>query len=499
MNLSYWVESTPETAYPPLEPGLDVDVAVVGGGITGVTTALLLQEEGLSVALLELKRLARGVTGYTTAKVTSGHGLIYAELRSRYGAETARVYAESNEAALAWMADAVAARGIDCDWERTENTVYSEDPRDVEQLRAASASAREAGLPAAFTTELPLPFPVAGAVRLENQAQFHPRKYLLALARDFEAAGGRIFERTRVLDVREGDRCTVVTDRGELTARHVVLATHLPILDRGLFFVKAHPAMSYAIAARVDEGEAPAGMHISVSQPTRSIRTTPHEGGRLLLLGGEGHKPGARDEREAYAALERTLRERFGLEDVAYRWCTHDYSPVDGLPYIGRLRPASDRILVATAFAKWGMTKGTLSALLLRDAIAGRRNAWAETYDATRVNPRRSAVALVKENAAVGIRFVGDRLRPGPAAETAERLAPGEGAVVRQGRRRLALHRGADGELRVLSARCTHLGCIVRWNPAEATWDCPCHGSRFTADGSVIEGPATADLPPETL
>ena len=498
MQPSYWVASTPDTSYAPLEPGVDVDVAVIGGGITGITTALLLQEEGLSVALVEMKRLARGVSGYTTAKVTSGHGLIYDTLRSKHGPDAARVYAESNEAALRWMAETVAARGIDCDWEPAENIVYSEDAGDVESLRAEAEAAREVGLPASFTTDVPLPFTVAGAVRLENQAQFHPRKYLLALAEHFVAAGGRVFEETRALDVREGDPCTVSTARGDLRARHVVVATHLPFLDRGLFFAKAHPSMSYAIAAPVDAAAAPPGMHISTSQPTRSIRTTPYGDRRLLILGGEGHKPGARrDTRESYEALELTLRERFGLDEVAFRWCTHDYSPVDGLPYIGALRRTTDRIFVATGFAKWGLTKGTLAAMVLRDAIVGRDNPWAETYAANRLNVRQSAVAFVKENAAVGARFVGDRLRPAQAEAAA--LAPGQGAVVRDGRRRLAVRRDEAGDLHVLSARCTHLGCIVRWNEAESSWDCPCHGSRFAADGTVVEGPAVDDLPRETL
>jgi glycine/D-amino acid oxidase-like deaminating enzyme/nitrite reductase/ring-hydroxylating ferredoxin subunit len=497
VNRSYWVESTPETVYPPLEPGLEVDVAMLGGGITGLTTALLLKEEGLSVAVVEMKRVARGVSGYTTAKLTSGHGPIYAELRSRYGADAARLYGESNEAALAWIAEAVDGRGIDCDFERTFNTVYSEDPSDVEELREEAEAARQAGLDASFTNELPLPFPIAGAVRLEGQAQFHPRKYLLALAAAVAGDGSHVFEETRAVDVREGEPCTVETLRGPLRAHHVVVATHLPFLDRGLFFVKAHPSLSYAVAAPVDAAAAPDGMHISISQPSRSIRTTPDGDGRLLIVGGEGHKPGAGDSRASYAALERTARERFGAEEVRHRWCTHDYSPVDGLPYIGTLRRSTDRIFVATAFAKWGLTKGTLAAMIIRDAIVGRRSPWADLYEANRLNVRRSAPTFVKENAAVGARFVGDRLSPGKAA--AAELAPGQGAIVRDGRRKLAVHRDEAGELHVLSARCTHLGCLVRWNEAETTWDCPCHGSRFAADGTLVEGPAVEDLPREQL
>jgi glycine/D-amino acid oxidase-like deaminating enzyme len=488
MHHSFWVESTPEPGYSPLAGDLSVDVAVLGGGITGITTALLLKEAGLTVALVEMKQLVHGVTGYTTAKLTSGHGLIYEKLRSSHGAATARVYAESNEAALAWVAETVEARGIDCDFERRANYVYSEDAGDVESLRAEARAAQEAGLPASFVAETPLPYPVAGAVRLENQAQFHPRKYLLPLAAAVDGDGSHVFERTRALGVRDGEPCVVETARGEIRARHVVLATHLPFLDRGLFFAKAHPQMSYAVAAPVDAEAAPAGMFISASQPTRSIRTAPDGDGLLLIYGGEGHKPGDdADTRRRYAALEQSLAERFGLTDVRHRWSTHDFVPVDDLPYVGRLHRGTEHVHVATGFAKWGLTKGTLAAMILRDAILGRPSPWAETYGAKRIDARHSAVAFVKENAAVGARFVGDR------------VTPGQRDVMRQGRRKLAVYRDDAGALHVRSARCTHLGCLVRWNTAETTWDCPCHGSRFAPDGTVLEGPAVRDLPAAEL
>jgi len=498
MHRSFWVESSPEPGYPPLAGDISVDVAVLGGGITGITAAFLLKEAGLTVALVEMKQLVHGVTGYTTAKLTSGHGLIYEKLRSSFGPETARVYAESNEAALAWVAETVESRGIDCDFERRANYIYSEDAADVESLRAEAKAAQEAGLPASFVDETPLSYPVAGAVRLENQAQFHPRKYLLPLAAAIDGDGSHVFERTRALDVRDGDPCVVETTRGEIRARHVVVATHLPFLDRGLFFAKAHPLMSYALAAPIDAGAAPDGMFISVSQPTRSIRTAPDGDGLLLILGGEGHKPGAdADTRKRYAALEGTLSERFGLTDVRHRWSTHDYVPVDDLPYIGPLHRGTDHIHVATGYAKWGLTKGTLAAMILRDTILGKPNAWAETYGAKRIDARHSTAAFVKENAAVGAHFVGDRLTPGQG--DADALAPGEGAVVRAGRRKLAVYRDDAGALHVRSARCTHLGCLVRWNTAETTWDCPCHGSRFAPNGTVLEGPAVRDLPEAKL
>lgn len=488
MQPSLWVASTPQTDHPPLDGEVTVDVAVLGAGITGLTAATLLKEAGKTVAVVESKRIAEGVSGYTTAKLTSGHGLIYARLRSSFGPETARAYAASNEAGLARIAAFIEERGLECDFERTENYVYSERPEDVSQLRDEAEAARAAGLDASFITDTPLPYPVAGAVRLEGQAQFHPRKYLLPLAAAIPGEGSHLFEWTRAFGVRDG---LVRTDRGLVHARDVVVATHLPFLDRGLYFAKAHPAMSYAVAAQAET--ALEGMYISSSAPRRSIRTAPDGVGRVLIVGGEGHKPGVEeDTRRPYASLECFLSERFGLENVRYRWSAHDYVPVDDLPYIGQLTRRSGHVHVATGFAKWGLTKGTLAAMMITDAILGRANPWAELYDASRIDPRRSAKAFARENLAVGARFVGDRLRPGERHP--DELGSNEGAVIRSGTRRLAVSRDEDGELHILSARCTHLGCIVRWNTAEHTWDCPCHGSRFTAEGRVTEGPATADL-----
>jgi nitrite reductase/ring-hydroxylating ferredoxin subunit len=242
-------------------------------------------------------------------------------------------------------------------------------------------------------------------------------------------------------------------------------------------------------------------MYISVDQPTRSVRSTPgKDGRRTLIVGGESHRPGEeRDPAARYRKLEAFLQERFGVAAAEWRWSTHDYTPLDRLPYIGRLRRGDERVLVATGFAKWGMTKGTLAAELLTDSILGRANEHAGLYDAHRLDVRRSASSFAKENGRVGIVFFRDRVRRRDGREAIEALAPGDGTVARVGRKQVAAYRDDDGRLHVLSARCTHLGCIVGWNGADRAWECPCHGSRFAADGTLVQGPATADLPPERL
>ena len=488
LNRSLWLEPA-ETRFPSLTDTLDVDVVVIGAGITGVTTAHLLKEAGKSVALIESSGVGYGASGYTTAKLTVGHNLVYHDLIESLGEDVASGYARSNQEAIERIEAIVRDNSIDCDLERASNYVYTEREESVGAVEREAAAARRAGIDAELTTETDLPYPVRAAVRVDDQAQFHPWKYLAGLARTVDGDGSHVLELTRATSVRSGTPCEVETASGVIRAAHVVVATQMPFLDRGLYFTRAHPLKSYAIATRVDADSAPSGMYISVDQPTRSIRSTPSDGGgRMLIVGGEGgHKPGDDpDTKSRYAKLEAFMQERFGVSGAEYHWSTHDYVPVDKLPYIGRLRRGDDRVYVATGFAKWGLTKGTLAARVLSDAILGRANEWAGLYDSTRVDLRRGATRFTKENAGVGLRFFRDRVRPRDGRKDVERLAPGEGTIARLGVKQYAVFRNDAGELGVLSARCTHLGCIVGWNAADRSWKCPCHGSRFAEDGTLV-------------
>jgi Rieske Fe-S protein len=278
----------------------------------------------------------------------------------------------------------------------------------------------------------------------------------------------------------------------------VVLATHLPILDRGFFFAKAHPTRSYAIAVALD-GPVPETMAISVEQPTRSVRSCLVDGERLLIVGGESHKPGDDpDETRHWDALEAWAREHLAVTDVVHRWSAHDYVPVDKLPYIGALSRSSSSLWTATGFRKWGMTGGTVAALLLAELIQGRDSAWAKVFDPNRITPAQSARSFVSENLDVARHFVVDRLEA-KGWDAVERLAPGHGEVVRVGGEAYAVSADDDGNLTSVSPVCTHLGCHVRWNTAERSWDCPCHGSRYSPSGGVLQGPAVRDLEPKPL
>jgi glycine/D-amino acid oxidase-like deaminating enzyme/nitrite reductase/ring-hydroxylating ferredoxin subunit len=491
---SYWLASGPAgapSAQPALEP---VDVAVLGGGIAGVTTAYLLRQAGLRVALLEARRLLGGVTGHTTAKVSAQHGLIYSDLRRRFGDDAAAGYGAGQLAALRWIGAEAARLGVDCEWAVRDSYVYTENPDQRDQLEQEASDAAALGLPASYTDRLDLPYPVAGAVRFAAQAQFHPVRWLRALARRIPGEGSYVAEGVRALDVSTGDPHVVRTERGELAARHVVVATHFPILDRGFFFARMAPVRELVVAGPLPAGRAPSAMYLSISDG-HSVRTAPYRTGQVLgIVLGEHYRPGdAPDvERRHHALAEWALR-RVGLERVAYRWSAQDNTTVDRIPYIGRYSRLGERLWVATGFGQWGMTNGTLSGLILRDLVTGRDNPWASLYDPARLAVRQSFTGFVKDNATVAEHFVVDRLQalrgPGP-----EDLAPGEAAVGTVRGRLAALRRDRDGRVTALSARCTHLGCTVAFNDDEQSWDCPCHGSRFGLDGSVLQGPATEPL-----
>jgi glycine/D-amino acid oxidase-like deaminating enzyme/nitrite reductase/ring-hydroxylating ferredoxin subunit len=472
---SLWLEAE-GPSFPRLDGDVTADVAVLGGGIAGVTAAWQLHQAGARVVLIDANRIGHGVTGHTTAKVSSQHGFKYAELRDQHGPEAAAAYGGANEAALEWIADHA---GEHSDFRRRTSYAYVTEGREraVDEARAAAS----AGLPATFVEDVPLPYEVAGAVRFDDQAEFHPLKYLYGLVRELP----EVYEHTHAVQVGEAVR----TPGGNLRAEHTIVATHFPFPDRSLAFARAHPQRSYAIVCRI-AGEPPDGMFLSADSPTRSVRAV----GDRLLVGGEGHRTGTGgDTEERYAALEAFAREHWDGQAVEHRWSSQDNVTVDGLPLVGPMTPFEEHVFVATGFAKWGMTGGTAAGLLLADFVLGRENPYADLFDPNRLNLRVAGPKLVRDNAVTGARFVADRVRH-PGRRPIEDLAPGEGDIVRLDGEKVAGYRDEDGTLHAVTPVCTHLGCQVNFNRAERSWDCPCHGSRFTVDGEVLQGPAVHRL-----
>ena len=478
---SLWMATDPPRVLPPLGEDLRTDVAVIGAGIAGITTAYLLALEGRRVVVLDDGPVGGGETGRTTAHLSSALDDRYHVLERLHGLEGARLAAASHAAAIDRIESIVAAEGIACGFRRLDGYLFVPPGEPLDVLDAEFEAARRAGLPgvrmvprapvASFDSGLSLLFP--------RQGQFHPLAYLHALVDAIERRGGRIFGGTHVTGVEAGPPAVVTTERGPgVTADYVVCATNTPIVDWLVIHSKQAPYRTFAIGARVTEA-VPAALYWDTADPYHYVRLQ----GDVLIVGGEDHKTGQQDDAyDRFAYLESWARERFPIGDVGYRWSGQVMEPVDGLGYIGRNPGDKGHVLVATGDSGQGMTHGTIAGILLTDLILGRPNPWETLYDPARKSVRNAAEYL-KENVNVAKQYL-DYVSPGEVP-SADEIRPGQGALVRQGLGKLAV--------------CPHLGCIVHWNSLEGTWDCPCHGSRFGTDGRVLNGPAAAGLERRTL
>ncbi len=491
---SLWMATAPSTDYPPLEEELSVDVVVLGGGIAGLTTALLLKEAGMTVAVTDARRVAAGVSGHTTAKVTSLHTLIYAKLIKQCGKEQARQYADANQAAIERIEQFVREKKIHCDFTRATAYTYTEQVDWMRPIEDEHEAAKSLGLPSFLTDTSELPFPIKIAVGFNNQAHFHPRKYLLALAKSIDGDGSAVLEETAALDVEAGSPCTVKTTRGIIKAKHVVVTTHQPFLIRGFYFARMRLKRSHALGVLV-RGQVPQGMYISAEPQFHSFRPQPYNDGRqMLIIGGETYRTGQEPDTAArIRRLEEYARKHFAVESIAYRWATQDNVTADGVPYIGRYSRFSKNLYVATGFGGWGMTNGTAAGMILCDLIRGKKNPWEEVYNPSRMDVTDAAPGIVKDNAIIAKEFTTKHARI-PLESDPGTLRPGEGKILRKGIKKIATYKDDRGKVHAVSATCTHMGCIVSWNNGEQSWDCPCHGSRFDVDGNVIQGPAVKSL-----
>ncbi|GLY83263.1 FAD-dependent oxidoreductase [Actinoallomurus iriomotensis] len=356
---------------------------------------------------------------------------------------------------------------------------------------------KNAGLEAAFVTETDLPFPVAGALRVEDQIQFHPRRYLVGLAEAIVANGGRVHENTRVTDLKEGEPCLLRTEHGAVVrAREVVVATLAPVFEQLRLSTRLSAIRELVVAGPIPADRDPGGMYITRELSTRSVRTAPlPDGRRLLLITGEGFAPGAGHVAERYERLIDWARKHFGATDITHRWSAQDTQTTDTLPWIGRA-PGTEHVFVATGYARSGMSHGVMTGRLIADLLTDRTPPWADLYDPSRVHPAHEATATAEDVAAIAGHYVGDRISAWSGS--VEDVPKGSGRVVTVDGRPCAVHRDEHGNLTAVSATCPHRGCVVAFNDTESTWECPCHGSRFAADGTLLNGPANRPLEPIT-
>jgi glycine/D-amino acid oxidase-like deaminating enzyme/nitrite reductase/ring-hydroxylating ferredoxin subunit len=504
--VSIWLAGDRPPSRPPISGRRHFDVAIIGGGIAGICTAYHLRESGLKVALFEAQNLAGGVTGNTTGKLTSQHDIHYRQLINIFGEAKAQQYADANQWAIQFAREAVQRHGIECDFVDEPAFIWTDSEDERKTFEEEAEACRKLGLPASVVEVADLPFRPALYLKYENQARFHPRNFLLKLAEIAEEGGIEFFENSRVIDLQEEEGLCRLTleDRivaapgmdttpaqTEVTAGYAVVATHYPIHDSGFFIAKLAPYMAYAIAVEI-EGSLPQGMYISHDEPERSIRIQPFEGKELLIIGGENHKVGQEPETgSCYTRVEGWARMHFDVKKVWFRWSTQDNYTPDGVPYIG-MSPNRKRIFIATGFKGWGMSHGMVSGKIIADQLMGRENPWTEIFSPGRMEWA-AVPEMVKENLNVAKHLIGDKLKPVPK-EAFDELQRGTAGVFQVGSERLGAYRDDQGGLHIVTTTCTHMGCQVGWNPAEKTWDCPCHGSRFLMNGAVLQGPATKDL-----
>jgi glycine/D-amino acid oxidase-like deaminating enzyme/nitrite reductase/ring-hydroxylating ferredoxin subunit len=493
MSESIWIESSGEKNFPSLRGDIDTDVAIVGGGITGVVAAYLLTRAGRRVVLIDARAPGHGETGHTTAHLTEQVDARFAAVAKQHGKDAARLAARAGRVALEQIAAIAAAEGIDCSLTEVPAFLYTDDAAELDELRQEAEAASEAGVAATFTSEVPLPFAVAGAVRLERQGQFHPLRFLHGVTRAIRAGGGTILEETRAISVDDGSPARVRTDRGTIHAHEVLVTANVPVNQRGILQTKLPAYRSYAIAAPLAAGFEPA-LFWDNEDPYHYVRTHVEGEETWLIAGGEDHRTGDETDTEKhFAALEAWTRARFTIGAVRFRWSGQIIEPPDGLPYIGR-NGFSEHVWVATGYSGQGMTFGAFAGTMLSDLVLGRGSEWKDVFDPMRLPPLESVGTYVAANIEFPLRLASDRLTSrGVEARVLEDVGEGDGKIVKLDGRKIAAAR-SDGEVHLLSPVCPHLGCDVHWNGAEGSWDCPCHGSRFSPDGRVLNGPASREL-----
>lgn len=496
---SYWIESVKneKKEFSKFEKDAKADVCIIGGGLTGLTTAYYLSKTNLKVILLEKFRLCEHASGNTTAKITSQHDLFYDYLIQSQGKEKAKQYLEANEEAIKNIENIVKDENIDCDFERADNYVYTLKKEELEKIKKEVEAVQKLGFPAEFTTNSELPFDILGAIKFPKQAKFNPCKYANGLVNAIRKKENvAIFENTKVVDLKEAENSLykIITEKGYcITAKHVVIASHYPIINApGYYFLKMYQEMSYLIGVETDKPLFN-GMYINSETPTVSFRTAKKDGKDLLLIGGMGHKTGERkDISDSYKNLEAIAKKYYPDCKIPYHWCTEDCISLDKIPYIGEFSSLMPNVYVGTGYKKWGMTTSNVAANIITDKILGKQNPYEEVFTSTRLEPVKNYKELGNLVKEVATSWTVEKLKI--SEEKLQDLKKGEGGIIELENKKVGAYKDENGKIYIVKPVCSHLGCELTWNNLEKTWDCPCHGSRFDYKGKSIYDPSVKDL-----
>lgn len=473
---------------------LKYDVVIIGGGITGISTAHRLQLSGLNCLLLEAKNLGFGTTGGTTAHLNDFFDTTFKEAIGKFGLDNARLLADAGKEAMRVFRSNVTQHSIDCDFEEKTAELFAVDQDQVSQLEDIVEGAKEVGYQMHYTDRIDFPIPFKKAVRIPGQAQFHPIKYIRALADLFIEHGGAVVENCLCHSHEESEEGVLLrTSLGEVRAKHAFFATHTPPGISLLHFTTA-PYRSYVIAFSLKGNSYPRTLGYDLYDSYHYYRTHQIDGKKMVIAGGEDHKTGhTGDAGACFSRLEDHCRQQFDVDRVEYAWSSQYYEPADGLPSIGVLPSSEGRVFVATGFRGNGMTFGTLSSAIITDLINEGSSRYEALFNPKRFRPTAGFTTFIKENATVLKDMIGDKIGMEGIRSLAD-IGAGEAKVIRYEGRSYAVFAEQDGELHVLRSTCPHAKCEVRWNNAELSWDCPCHGSRFNVNGQILTGPTTTGL-----
>jgi len=474
---SVWSDSCKLKKREVLNKDIKTNTVIIGAGIAGILTGYMLKQNNIDVVLIDADEMLSGNTKNTTAKITSQHDLIYDKLISEFGEEKARQYAKANELAIKKYKEIIKERNIDCDFEEQPAYVYS--LKEIDSIKKEVDAANRVGISAEFVQNTNLPFEVKGAVRFNNQAQFNPLKFLKDISKDL-----KIYEDTRALEIKEN---LVITNRGNISANHIVVATHYPIMNApGYYFMKMHQERSYVIA--LENADNVDGMYIDKEKNGCSFRNYKD----LLLLGAIDQRTGENEEGGSYDKLRKIAKDLYPNSKEKYHWSAQDCITIDHIPYIGRYSNSTPNVYVATGFNKWGMTSSMVSAMIISDMILGKDNDFAEIFSPNRFDLSLSVNNIADDMITTAKNFIAQKVHI-PSSHI-EHIKNGHAGIVEYNGNKVGVYKNNEGKEFIVTTKCPHLGCELKWNADELTWDCPCHGSRFDYEGKLIGSPAVKDL-----